>query len=104
MAFERDPENERRDCRRPECCEQRVLCRECEPPPALPGGERAGDERIDDEPEAQEERCAAERGHQMVDAMAGCVWGWLRPSRVVVTAEGKAGCLGKAVAAARRRA
>jgi hypothetical protein len=40
----------------------------------------------------------------MVDATAGCVWGWLRPSRVDVTDEGKAGCLAEADAAARRRA
>jgi hypothetical protein len=40
----------------------------------------------------------------MIDAMAGCVWGWLRPSRVDGPAEGQAGGLGKACAAARRRA
>src|SRR6478672_4849440 len=40
----------------------------------------------------------------MVDDSAGCVWGWLRPSRVDVTAAGQAGCLAKAGAAARRRA
>src|SRR5664280_750716 len=40
----------------------------------------------------------------MVDAMAGCVWGWPRPSHVVGSAEGKAGCLTKAVPAAGRSA
>src|SRR6266699_2243270 len=40
----------------------------------------------------------------MVEATAGCVWGWLRPSRVDVSAAGQAGCLAKAGAAARRRA
>src|SRR2546423_10670966 len=40
----------------------------------------------------------------MVDATAGCVWGWLRPSRVDVPAAGQAGCLAKAGTAARRRA
>ena len=40
----------------------------------------------------------------MVDAAAGCVWGWLRPSRVDVPAAAQAGCLGKDGAAARRRA
>jgi hypothetical protein len=29
----------------------------------------------------------------MVDATAGCVWGWLRPSRVDVPDAGQAGCL-----------
>src|SRR5204863_1524568 len=40
----------------------------------------------------------------MVGATAGCVWGWLRPSRVDVPTAGQAGCLAKAGAAARRRA
>src|SRR6266516_3323386 len=40
----------------------------------------------------------------MVGASAGCVWGWLRPSRVDVPAAGQAGGLAKAGAAARRRA
>src|ERR1035437_250893 len=40
----------------------------------------------------------------MVDAMAGCVWGWPRPSHVVGSAEGKAGCLTKAGPAAGRSA
>ena len=38
----------------------------------------------------------------MVDGTAGCVWGWLRPSRVDVTAEGQASCLAKAGAAEQR--
>src|SRR6266550_6198116 len=40
----------------------------------------------------------------MVDATAGCVWGWLRPSRVDAPDAGQAGGLAKAGAAARRRA
>jgi hypothetical protein len=40
----------------------------------------------------------------MVDATAAWVWGWLRPSRVFGTAEGKAGCLAKVGPGARRSA
>ena len=40
----------------------------------------------------------------MVDAMAGCVWGWPGPSHVVGSTEGKAGCLTKAGPAAGRSA
>jgi hypothetical protein len=40
----------------------------------------------------------------MVDATAGCVWGWLRPRRVDVPGAGQAGGLAKTGTAARRRA
>jgi hypothetical protein len=40
----------------------------------------------------------------MVDATAAWVWGWLRPSRVFGTAEGKARCLAKVGPDARRSA
>ncbi len=60
---ERDPQHCRGDRRRAERGDQRVLCGERKPAAALPRRERARDERIRDEPEAQEERCASERGH-----------------------------------------
>src|SRR5206468_7095409 len=69
-ARERAPQDDRRDDGRAERCDQRVLRGESEPPAALPRRERAGDERVQNEPEAQEERCAAERGHY-VDFFAG---------------------------------
>ena len=40
----------------------------------------------------------------MADGAAGCVWGWLRPSRVDAPDAGQAGRLAKADTAARRRA
>ena len=82
-ARERDPEDDGGDDRRPERGEQRVLRGEREPAPPLPRGERAGDERVDDEPEAQEERGAAELGHRYVVALRRRVLrGALRRQRV----------------------
>src|SRR5205085_11554093 len=60
---ERDEEHDRGDDRRRERGEERVLGGQCEPAPAPPGGERAGDERVRDEPEAEKERGAPELSH-----------------------------------------
>src|SRR4029079_7952907 len=61
---ERDDEDDRSDERHREGREQRVRRRDGESPPALPGGVRARDQRVEDQAEGEEERGAPERGHQ----------------------------------------
>src|ERR1700682_6369414 len=66
VTRKRSPEHSRCDECRPEGRKQCVLCREGESAAALPGGERACDECVNTEPEAQEQCCATERGHLRV--------------------------------------
>jgi hypothetical protein len=70
-APERDPEDDRRDEDGREGRDERVLGRKRKPAPPLPGRERAGDERVDDQPEGEQERGAPEGGHQLLDDFAG---------------------------------
>src|SRR6185437_8650701 len=60
---ERDEEENGGDERHREGGQQRVLRGVREPAPALPRGVRAGDERVRDETEGEEERGAPEIGH-----------------------------------------
>src|SRR5829696_4355844 len=60
---ERRREHDRRHQARREGGDQRVLRGEREPTAALPGGDRAGDERIERQPERGDERGAAQLGH-----------------------------------------
>src|SRR5204862_2802395 len=73
-ARERAPEDGGGDGGRRERGEEGVPRGQGEAAAALPGGERAGDERVRDEPQAQKERCAAERGHVRTTSSAspGC--------------------------------
>ena len=68
---ERDPQDERGDERRRKRRDERVLRRDREPAPALPRRERTADERVRDEPEAEDQRSAAERGHYVLLDFAG---------------------------------
>ena len=67
VARERDEEDRRRDERRGERGDERVLRREREPAALAPGGVRAREERVRDEAEGEEERCAPERGHYVLE-------------------------------------
>ena len=59
-------EDRRRDERRGERGDERVLGGEREPAALAPRGVRAREERVRDEAEGEEERCAPERGHYVV--------------------------------------
>src|SRR5262249_11406363 len=58
--------------RRRERRKERVLRGEGEAPSSLPRGERAAEERVGHEPEAQEQRCTAEIGHVTCWTWRGC--------------------------------